>query len=77
MTAAYNRFDHEQQLLDCWRITSDLQTILEATESAGMTSAATDEIQNMLIGTIALYERKFDKLFQTFEQSIKTGVAAK
>ena len=71
---AYNRFDHEQQLLDCWRITSDLQTILEATESAGMTTAATDEIQNMLIGTIALYERKFDKLFQTFEQSIKAEV---
>jgi len=69
----YSRFDHEQQLLECWGVVKDLGTILEATESMNLPSAQLDELQNLLIGVQALYDRKFDKLFRMFEQSISEG----
>ena len=52
-----DRFDLEQEILECWKITSDI-TLLEqmGANTADMTSLAT------------IYEYKFEKLWQTFEK---------
>jgi uncharacterized membrane protein len=52
-----DRFDLEQEILDCWRITSDI-TLMESqgANASDMTSLAT------------VYEYKFEKLWKTFEK---------
>lgn len=67
----YSRFDHEQQILACWQITNDIQTVLEYTETLNATPEQLDQLQNMLIGMISLYDQKFDKLFKLFEESLR------
>ncbi len=64
-----DRFLLEQQILDCWRITSDLRTIAQHhLEGPGLTK---DEIVNLLTGIESLYEIKFDQTFRTFEKMIQ------
>jgi len=55
-----DRFDLEQQILDCWKITDDI-TLLEAQGAiaADFTSLA------------CVYEFKFKQLWQTFETLVK------
>ena len=62
----FNRFDFEQQLLECWGVTKDIKTLCEAVcdRNPAMTE---DEIANVLIGLESLYELKFNKLWQLFE----------
>lgn len=62
-------FDLEQQILDCWNITSELGTLVEGVLEKDLT---TDQIANILIGLKDLYELKFDKAFSTFEKVHKT-----
>jgi hypothetical protein len=57
-------FDLEQQILDCWTITSQLDTLVEGVLEHDM---STDQITNVLIGLKELYNLKFDKAFNTFE----------
>lgn len=57
-------FDLEQQILDCWTITSQLDTLLEGVLEHEITR---DQIANVLCGLKDLYEIKFDKAFRTFE----------
>jgi hypothetical protein len=61
-TSTSNRFDLEQQILDCWKITDDI-ALLEAqgANPADFTSLAT------------VYEFKFKQLWQTFEHMVKQG----
>lgn len=65
----FNRFDFEQQLLECWNVTKDIKTVYEGVcdSSPAMTE---DQIANALIGLEALYELKFEKLWQMFEQGV-------
>lgn len=65
---AFDRFDFEQRLLDCWNITSDLKTLSEGVLERNMTK---DEIANIVIGLEQLYNLKFDMLFHKFEEMIK------
>lgn len=68
----YSRFDHEQQIMACWLITNDIQTVLEYTETLhAVPPEQLDQLQNMLIGMISLYDQKFDKLFKMFEESLR------
>lgn len=69
----FNRFDFEQQLLECWGVTKDIKTLCEAVcdRSPAMTE---DEIANVLIGLEALYELKFDKLWHMFESGVHQKV---
>lgn len=55
-----DRFDLEEQILECWNITSDI-TLLEeqGASTADMTSLAT------------VYEYKFKKLWETFTQMVR------
>lgn len=57
-------FELEQQILDCWTITSQLETLLEGILEHDLT---TDQAANAVLGLKELYDIKFDKAFRTFE----------
>ena len=61
-----NRFDLEQDIMDCWNITKDLDSLLLAVERGDE-----DQIMNIIIGLRSLYDLKFEKMFNTFEQCIR------
>lgn len=52
-----DRFDLEQEILECWKITSDIPLM----ESLGAKGADMTSLANV-------YEFKFQKLWNTFEQ---------
>ena len=56
-TKTSDRFDLEQQILDCWKITDDLRLVAEKGEHA-VEAVAT------------LYELKFEQLWSTFESMV-------
>ena len=59
-TEITTRFDLEQQILACWRITDDIATLeQQGAEVADMVALAT------------VYEFKFSELWETFEELIK------
>ena len=66
-----DRFDLEQQIMACWNVTSDIETLFEGVVESDMTH---DQIANILLGMKQLYELKFDKLFNTFEQLIQDDI---
>jgi hypothetical protein len=52
----YDRFDLEQQILDCWKITDDIPMLeSQGANAADMTSLA------------CVYEYKFKRLWEIFE----------
>ena len=57
-----DRFKLEQQILSCWNITTDIDTIKNITSDARTASH--------LEALRTLYELKFDQLFDTFETLI-------
>lgn len=63
-----NRFDMEQEILDCWHVTDDIDVLMEAVMEKDLN---TDSIVNVLLGMKDLYHLKFQRLFDTFEQCIK------
>ena len=68
-----DRFDLEQQILDCWKITDEIQllnkNVLEGkVHGDEMTK---DEISNFLLGLQSIYELKFDQLFDTFSKLVQ------
>lgn len=62
-----NRFELEQQILDLWKITDELEMVYERVMNRGMT---TDEVANLLLGMVSLYNLKFDRCFTTFEDCV-------
>jgi len=55
-----DRFDLEEQILDCWRITDDIPLMeAQGANAADMTSLA------------AVYEFKFNRLWETFNTMIE------
>jgi hypothetical protein len=58
-----DRFDLEQQIMQCWNIIDDMDYLAPLLE--------TDASQNMLIGLQSLYRAKFEKLWDCFEGYIK------
>lgn len=59
-------FDLEQQILNCWNVTSDLSLLLENVIENDTFNR--DNISNVVLGMEELYQLKFDKCFRTFEQ---------
>lgn len=58
-----DRFDFEQQIYNCWKITDDLKDVTES-----MTEKLTSEqVSTILFGLKELYEIKFNKLWDCFE----------
>jgi hypothetical protein len=64
-----DRFDLEQEILQCWALVDDLKVLNEAILESDLDE---DRITNVLIGVASLYDMKFQKLFDTFEHLIKT-----
>jgi hypothetical protein len=60
-------FDFEQQIMDAWHVTEDIQVVLEGISEKNMSK---DDIMNVLLGLKTLYTLKFEKLFDTFEKDI-------
>jgi hypothetical protein len=65
-----DRFDLEQQILECWNVTSDLRHVTEYVLDAPLEPNREDKISNMLLGMEELYNLKFQKLFNTLETLI-------
>lgn len=57
-----DRFDFEQEILECWKVTNDLQMYIDQ-------GASIEDVKVL----IDYYERKFQKVWDTFEQLIKDG----
>lgn len=56
----YNRFDFEQQFLNCWNIVDDLKSTLNCRD------------QDELVGAIVtIYSHKFERCFETFEGMLR------
>jgi hypothetical protein len=55
-----DRFDFEQEIMECWKITNDLQMYIDQGASIEDTKVLID-----------YYERKFQKVWDTFETLIK------
>ena len=54
-----DRFDLEQEILECWRVTSDIKMFVD------------NGADNMEMHSLAIYyERKFEKLWNTFETMV-------
>jgi hypothetical protein len=60
-----DRFDLEQEIMECWNVTRDLQNFYNCEV------LTEDEQQNYLLGLIAIYEVKFNKLWDTFETLVR------
>lgn len=58
------QFDLEQQIMECWQLTADLDTL---NTSVLEQNISTDDISNILVGLVKLYNLKFDQTFRTFE----------
>lgn len=69
-----DRFDLENELMQLGQTAEDLDTIAEfAIESALDEEGSTDRIANALVGAKELFEMRFRKTFDTFEQLIREG----
>jgi len=64
----FNRFDMEQQIMTCWNICEDLDTVMEGVLEGDMNQ---DRISNVLLGMKELYHLKFEKLWLQFEAMTK------
>lgn len=68
-----DRFDLEQQIMDCWGIVDDLKAIeeavLEGDDFRGMEAKHSDKIANLL-SIHHLYQLKFERLWSTFENCV-------
>ena len=72
----FDRFEFEQQIMECWNVTTDIRVVSEYLMDAPLEAGREDKIANMLIGIEALYEAKFNKLFQQFENLVREHAKA-
>lgn len=66
-----DRFDLEQEIMQCWGIVEDIELLREKVlDGEKMTE---DEVDNFLLGLKTLYSAKFERLFNTFEECLQRG----
>lgn len=65
-----DRFDFEQQIMDCWGVCDDINTLYRMSDIRTMSE---DELANALLGLKTVYQMKFEVLFDMFESMIKEG----
>ena len=61
----YNRFDLEQLILKNWEITTEIKHLRELISDGKPTQ---DQLENYLLGLETIYEVKFNKLWDCFEE---------
>jgi hypothetical protein len=59
-----DRFDFEQQIQKCWLVTDDIYDLSEAVLERELSH---DQITNALFGLKEMYEIRFNKLWEMFE----------
>ena len=59
-----DRFDFEQQIVKCWSITDEIGEVSEAIFERNL---SVDQIVNALTGLQQMYDLKFNKLWDLFE----------
>lgn len=67
----FDRFEFEQQLMECWNVTGDIKTVYKYLLDAPLEPGREDKIANMLMGIEALYNAKFEELFRHYEYMVK------
>lgn len=64
-----DRFDFEQQIMECWKLVDEIQFISEDMVKNGL--ASRQQLCDLLESQAFLYDAKFNKMFQTFSELIK------
>lgn len=59
-----NRFDLEQEIMDCWNVVEDIDIVYSAHGDKDV------ELANVLLGLKTLYQLKFQRLWNTFEHCV-------
>jgi hypothetical protein len=60
----YTRFDLEQLILKNWEVVTEIKHLREFMES----KPTQDQVENYLLGLETIYEVKFNKLWDCFEE---------
>jgi len=61
-----DRFDLEQNIMQCWNVCDDIQLMLDMYDKLDE-----DAKQNYLIGLKQMYQMKFERLWDNFEGCIR------
>ena len=61
----YDRFDLEQLIIKNWEITTEIKHLRELISDGKPTQ---DQLENYLLGLETIYEVKFNKLWDCFEE---------
>ena len=69
MIKQLDRFTLEDQIMQCWGVTDDIEMIYH-TEALYQDE---DRMMNVLLGMQELYRLRFERLFQTFEHLVHEG----
>ena len=64
----YDRFDLEQLILKNWEITTEIKHLRELISDGKPTQ---DQLENYLLGLETIYEVKFNKLWDCFEELLQ------
>lgn len=67
----FDQYDFEQQIMKCWDIIKDLETVYESLYEEERID--NDLFGNTMLGLISLYEMKFKKLYAMSEAIPRTG----
>jgi hypothetical protein len=62
-----DRFDLEQNIMQCWNVTDDIQLYLDMFDNMDE-----DQRMNYLIGLKQMYQMKFERLWDNFETCVRT-----
>lgn len=73
MKVIKDRFDLEQEIMNCWNVTEDIGVIMERLVDSptfkDVPPEAVDKLSNALLGVQQLYDMRFEKLFDVFKAS--------
>ena len=64
----YDRFDFEQQIQKCWMVTDDIKEVSQHFLEYHDANFTKDKVANTLTGLAELYDIKFNKLWDLFEE---------
>jgi len=62
----------EEKITDCWNVTSEIKLVYEEYMDSA-TPMSEDELMNILVGIEYLYERKFNRMNEAFEEICAHG----
>ena len=68
-----DRFDLEQEIMNCWRVTDDIDLVATMISNTHLEPRDQDKLMNVLIGMKELYNARFDALFRVFETLVSEG----